>query len=163
LAFELHYLLATPSSRRFQMLIPSLPMNILTGAASQFLSGAASHASFSAKSFESNLDSGNIAGAQSFLSTLQQTLSQTGSNSAVSSGIAQVGSDLKSGNVAAAKLDFGNLRQSLEQLGQTQNSSGAGDTANASLAAMNALRQGAYSAAINLSMPASTSSLSVSL
>lgn len=143
------------------MLIPSLPMNFLSGAASQILSGAASRATTTAKGFESDLDSGNIAGAQSFLSTLQQKLSQTGSSSAVSSGIAQVGSDLKSGNTAAAKLDFSNLRQSLEQLGQTQNSTGAGDASSASLAAMNALQQSAYSAAINLSMPSGASSLSV--
>jgi hypothetical protein len=146
------------------MLIPSLPINFLSDAASQILSGAASRASSTVKGFESDLDSGNIAGAQSFLSTLQQKLSPTGADSAVSAGIAQVGNDLKSGNLAAAKLDFTNLQQSIAQSKQTQNTASAGDAAGAaSLAALNALRQGAYSAAINLSMPASTSSLSVSL
>ena len=143
------------------MLIPSLPLDFLTGAASQVLTGAASRASSAVKSFESDLDSGNVAGAQSFLSTLQQKFSQTGAASTVSSGINQIGNDLKSGNLAAAKSDFAQLKQSLMQAGQAQSGAGAGDAASSSLAAMNALQQGAYSAAINLSMPASSSSLSV--
>jgi len=143
------------------MLIPSLPLDFLSGAASQVLTGAASRAASSTKSFESNLDSGNIAGAQSFLSTLQQKLSQTGASSTVSAGVAQVSSDLKSGNVAAAKSDFAQLKQSLLQAWKTQSGAGAGNAASASQAATNALQQGAYSAAINLSMPSSASSLSV--
>jgi hypothetical protein len=161
------------------MLIPSLPVNILTGAASQFIGAVGSRAASALGGFESklnsnlssgldsslgsSLDSGNIAGAQSFLSTLQQKLSQTGSSPAISNGIAQIGSDLKSGNIAAAKTDFASLRQTLEQLGQTQGATGAGDAASTSMAAMNLLQQSAYSAAINLSMPAGASSLSVNM
>jgi len=143
------------------MLLPSLPINFLTDQAAQVLSAATSRASSAAKSFESDLDSGNIAGAQSFLSTLQQKLSETGANSAVSSGIAQIGNDLKSGNLAAARLDFADLKQSIASAKQTPNPTATGDAAGASLAALNLLQQSAYSAAIGLSMPAGSSSLSV--
>lgn len=151
------------------MHIPSLGSNVFTtaaSAASQLVSGAASRASSAVKSFESDLDSGNITGAQSFLSTLQQKISLAGQNAgtgALSSQISQIGSDLKSGNLAAAKSDTTQLQQSLSFLTQGQGTTGAGTASGAELAAYNALQQqSAYSSALNLSMPASTPSLSVS-
>lgn len=151
------------------MHIPSLPANVFTSAASaasQVLTGAANRASSAAKSFESDLDSGNITGAQSFLSTLQQKISLAGQNSgntAISSQFGQIGNDLKSGNLAAAKTDYTQLKQSLSALQQEQGTTGAGADSSSALAAYSALQQqSAYSSALNLSMPASMPSLSVS-
>lgn len=153
------------------MHIPSLGPNVFTtaaSAASQLISGAAGRASSAVKSFESDLDSGNTTGAQSFLSTLQQKISLAGQNSSLSSQLSQIGSDLKSGNVTAAKTDYAQLRQSLSSLSPSslshdQSATGAGTASNAALAAYTALQQqSAYSSALNLSMPASMPSLSVS-
>lgn len=151
------------------MHIPSLGPNVFTtaaSAASQLLSGAASRASSAVKSFESDLDSGDVSGAQSFLSTLQQKISLAGQNSgsgAISSQLSQIGSDLKTGNLAAAKTDYAQLRQSLSSLTQDQGTTGAGTASSSALAAYTALQQqSAYSSALNLSMPASMPSLSVS-
>jgi hypothetical protein len=157
------------------MHIPSLPANVFANAASaasQVLTGAANRASSTVKSFESDLDSGNITGAQSFLSTLQQKISLSGQNSgstAISSQfgsqLGQISNDLKSGNLAAAKTDYSQLQQSLSTLKQDLGTTGTGtgDGSSAALAAYNALQQqSAYSSALNLSMPASMPSLSVS-
>jgi hypothetical protein len=153
------------------MHLPSFPANVLTNAASQLLTGGATRASSALKSFESDLSSGDIGGAQSFLSTLQQKLSlgSSGSSSAISAQIAQVGSDLKSGSLTAAKADYAQLRQAISQLdesgAQSQSANGTSEGSSASLAALagfNALQQGAYSNALNLSLPSSMPSLSVS-
>jgi len=151
------------------MHIPSLGPNVFTtaaSAASQLVSGTASRASSAVKSFESDLDSGDISGAQSFLSTLQQKISLAGQNSgssAISSQLGQIGNDLKSGNLTAAKSDYAQLRQSLSSVTQDQGATGTGAASNAALAAYSALQQqSAYSSALNLSMPASMPSLSVS-
>lgn len=148
------------------MHMPSLGPNVFTtaaSAASQLVSGAASRASSALKSVGSDLDSGNVTGAQSFLSTLQQKISQAGQSTSLSSQFSLIGNDLTSGNLTAAKSDFSQLQQSLSSLSQDQSTSGAGTASSAALAAYNALQQqSAYSSALNLSMPASMPSLSVS-
>jgi hypothetical protein len=68
------------------------------------------------ESFESDLQSGNLSGAQSMFSILQQKLTAQGltvSGSAVSSQVTQLGSDLKSGNLTAAKADYATLKHTL--------------------------------------------------
>jgi hypothetical protein len=150
------------------MHIPSIPGNLFTGAVSQVLTGAASRASSTVKSFESNLDSGNsTSGAQSFLSTLGQ-LSAGGS--ALSTQAAQVGSDLQSGDLNAAQTDFAQLRKTFGHLktlsGAQESGSTSGSQDNSHIgatAAYNAMLQSAYSSAINLAMPGGTSSFSANL
>jgi hypothetical protein len=147
------------------MRIPSLPANVFTSAASQALTQAASTAASTVKNFASNLDSSNIGTPQSFLSTLQQKISVAGQNSgstSLSQQVAKLNGDLKSGNLSAAKTDYSQLEQSLSAL-KDQSTTGAGAASSAAMAAYSALQQqSAYSSALNLSMPASMPSLSVS-
>jgi hypothetical protein len=147
------------------MHIPSLPANVFTSAASQVLTGAASRAFSAVKNFTSGLDSGDAGTPQSFLSTLQQKISVAGQNNAsnpLSQQFTQLNSDLKSGNLAAAKTDYSQLQQSLSAL-KDQSTTGAGGASSAAMAAYSALQQqSAYSSALNLSMPSSMPSLSVS-
>lgn len=152
------------------MHIPSFPANVLTSAASQLLTGAASRASSAVKNLASDLGSSSTSGTQPFLSTLQQQLSPgstTAAGSALSAQITQVYNDLKSGNLTGAKADYSQLQKIVSQLKAAQTSTtgsqaSGGDDSSASLAAMNLLQQSAYSSALNLSMPASIPSLSVS-
>jgi hypothetical protein len=141
------------------MLIPSLPASVFTGAASQLLGGLAGHGASGAKGLGADLDSGNIAGAQSFLSTLQQKLAPAGQGNALSTQITQLSNDLKSGNLSAAQTDYTALKQSLDQARNAQQGTSSGS--DASGAASNLLEQSAYSAALNLSLPASAPSLSM--
>ena len=166
------------------MHIPSLPANVLTSTVSQALAGFTNRAQSAsgANSFESDLSSGNISGAQSFLSALQQKLSLEGSGAAgtaISTQITQLSNDLKSGNLTAAQTDFSSLKQTLAYqkhaaagAASSSNSSAAQGSASsasasasemAALAGYNALQQGAYAGAINLSMPANIPSLSVDM
>jgi hypothetical protein len=156
--------------------IPSLPANAFMGALSQTLTGSAARVSGGgAKGFESDLASGNIAGAQSFLSTLQQKLSTDGSGgtgTAISAQLKQVSTDLSSGNVSAAQSDFQQLKSGISQLhAQAVPGSqyGAGDL-NQALAATGvttsslasyALQQGAFTGALNLSSPSTNPSFSI--
>ncbi len=155
------------------MHMPSLPANIFTSAASQALSGLASRAPSGAKSFEADLDSGNIAGAQSFLSALQQKLSlgaSGGTGTGTSAQIAQVSNDLTSGNLTAARADFSHLQSTLAQQHHAPGASGANNGSSASsegslaaLASYNALQQGAFNSAVNLSMPGNSPSFSINM
>jgi hypothetical protein len=140
------------------MLIPSLPASMFTGAASQLLGGLTGHGASGAKGAGADLDSGSIAGAQSFLSTLQQKLAPAGQGNALSAQISQLSSDLKSGNLSGAQTDYTALKQSLNQAVNTQ---GANSGSDASGSALNMLEQSAYSAALNLSLPASAPTLSM--
>jgi ribosomal protein S20 len=153
--------------------------NLFTNAVSQTVAGFANRASSAARNFESDLQSGDIAGAQSFLTALQQKLGAQGSTpagSAVSAQIKQVSNDLQSGNLTAAQTDFSNLQLSISQLKHrpglpaSGNRSGAqapgsaGTTTSSALADLqsyNPLQQNAFSGALNLSLPASVPSLSV--
>jgi hypothetical protein len=154
------------------MHIPSLPANVFTSAASQALSGLASRAPSGPNTFESDLNSGNFAGAQSFLSTLQQKLSlgsAGGTGTAVSAQIAQVSNDLTAGNLTAARTDYSHLKSALAQQHHGQTSGSTAQTASAagsslaSLASYNALQQGAFNSAVNLTMPGNSPSLSVNM
>jgi hypothetical protein len=155
------------------MHIPSLPANIFTAAASQALSGLASRATSGPKTFEADLDSGNIAGAQSFLSTLQQKLSLGavgGTGTAISAQIAQVSNDLTAGNLTAARSDYSHVQSALAQQHHAQASSNsttqAASAAGSSLAALasyNASQEGAFNSAVNLSMPGNSPSLSINM
>jgi hypothetical protein len=157
------------------MHIPSLPMNVFTNAVSQALSSPASRATSGEKSFESDLVSGNISGAQSFLSTLQTKLSLGSSGaagSAISAQIAKVGNDLKLGNLTAAQADFSHLKLAVSNsaglaasnLNQSIDAAGsASDSSLAALASYNSLQQSAFAGAVNLSMPGNVPSLSVNL
>ena len=74
-----------------------------------------------------DLQSGNLAAAQSDFATLQKAFSQpaTGSDSTstastsnlVAQAVNQLATDLKSGNLSAAQKDFSALQQDLEKLG----------------------------------------------
>lgn len=154
--------------------------NPLTNVVSQAVTGIANRASSAVKGFESDLQSGNLSGAPSFLSALQQGLTTQGPNSAearISSQISQVSSDLQSGNLTAAQADFSNLQLTLAQTRHTPNNPSnprtavttpapvsSSSSANASLAALesyNSLDQNAFNTALNLSLPASVPSLSI--
>ncbi len=157
------------------MHISALPANVFASAVSQPLNGSVARASSHTSSFESDLESGNIAGAQSFLSALQQKLSSNGSSatgSAIAAQIKQVSSDLSSGNINAAQADFSKLKLAVKQQapsvshsnngaknqGQALASSASSLTA---LGSYSALQQNAYANALNLSLPSSNSSFSV--
>jgi hypothetical protein len=156
----------------------SLPSSsMLTSAVSQAVQGFANRASSQLKTFTDDVESSNVPAAQSFLSTLQQKVtSQYGfaTGSALSSQFAQVKSDLQSGNLTGAQSDFSNLQASLSQAKQstkrtatsgstgTTGSGSANNTVAPELYSSNALQQAAYNSALNLSMPASVPTLSVS-
>jgi hypothetical protein len=150
----------------------------LTTAATQAVTSLAKRASTAATNFESDLQSGNVGGAQSFLATLQTKLgaqSSTAPGSAISSQITQVSNDLKIGDLSAAQNDFATLRVGLSTLKKatTQpiatNGSGSatgtsGATSNSPLAALqsyNALEQSAYNSALSLALPQAAPTLSV--
>ena len=157
--------------------------NLFTQAVSQVANGFANRASTQVKSFESDLQSGDMNGAQSFLTSLRQKLGtavSTPAGSAVSAQITQVSNDLTAGNLTAAQSDFSSLQLSLSAAkhrpGQQENrgnanppaavSAGASSaaTAQSALAALQSpsvLQQEAFNSALNLSLPASLPSLSV--
>lgn len=158
-----------------QFAIPSI--NSATNLVSQTLSGFANRASTAAQNFESDLQSGNITGAQSFLSALQQKLS-VGSTGAPGTGLspqfAQVSQDLTTGDLAGADSDFSQLEAVFSQLkhGAQAPTSGprldnniasrmTGDPSLEGLSGNYLLQQSAYNNALNLSVPSSVPSLSV--
>ena len=158
-----------------QFAIPSI--SSATNLVSQTMSGFANRASTAAKNFESDLQSGNITGAQSFLSALQQKLS-AGTSGAAGTGLApqfaQVSQDLTAGDLAGADSDFSQLESVFSQLkhgGQTpslglqlENNIASRMTGDPSLGGLSGdylLQQSAYNNALNLSVPASVPSLSV--
>lgn len=156
------------------MHIPSLPLNIIPNAAIQTVSSLVNRASSGVKGFESDLDSGNLTGAQSFLSTLEQKLSLGGANgasSAFSSQIAQVSNDLQSGDLIAAHADFATLKMALAQRqNETSNSGNSAQNQTASaqgslaaLALSSTLQQNAFAGAVNLSAPGNVPSFSISM
>jgi len=158
--------------------IPSInPANLV----SQAVNSLANRVSSAAGNFESDLQSGNIAGAQSFLTALEQKLAAPGSKipgSPIASQLSQISSDLKSGDLNAAQTDFSSLRTGLSHLrtgsgwpasGSTPTPAGtssassdlAPDPSLAALLSYNSLQQNAFNGALNLSMPATFPSLSV--
>lgn len=148
--------------------LPSI--NPIANAVSQVMTSFASRASTAAQNFESDLQAGNVSGAQSFLSALQQKLSAGNTGSAttgLSSQFAQVQSDLTTGNLAGAESDFSSLEQAMSQLkhGTGPQSAGTAWPPQNNLAGAKTtapwmdpsylLQQSAYNSALNLSMPAS--------
>jgi len=102
------------------MQIPGLSGNILASVLPQALTGSAtraasSPATFDPATFESDLQSRNLTGAESFLSTLQQTLTSTGTGAAASAQIQRVSTDLTSGDLNAAQTDFSHLKLIMAQ------------------------------------------------
>ncbi len=144
--------------------------NLLTSALSQTVAGFAGHASAALKGFDSDLDSGNLSGAQSFLSALQQKVNARGqapAGGAISGEFAQVNQDLQSGDLVSAHADFASLKSSLAHLNQPGSSTAPPSSADpgsslASLQSLNLLQQSAYNSALHLTLPTSMPSLSVS-
>jgi hypothetical protein len=153
------------------------PAGPLANVASQAVAALANRASTSATNFESDLQSGNIGGAQPFLATLQTKLGVQSPNtpgSTISAQIAQVSSDLKAGDLSAAQNDFASLRAGLSHAtkgaslpiagngtGSATGASGAAsDSPLAALQSYNVL-QSAYNSALNLSLPEAAPTLSV--
>lgn len=103
------------------MLFPGLSANLFASVLPQALTRSAMHAAsspatFEPANFESDLQSRNISGAESFLSTLQQELTSTGSAATgASAQIQQVSTDLSSGDLNAAQADFSHLKLILGQ------------------------------------------------
>lgn len=92
------------------MVIPGLAANILASVLPQALTGS-TRAPASPATFESELQSSNLSGAQSFLSTLQQELTSEGSGGiAASAQLQRVSTDLSSGDLNAAQADFSHLK-----------------------------------------------------
>lgn len=158
--------------------------NLFTQAVSQIANGLANRASSQVKSFESDLQSGDMNGAQSFLTSLRQKLGtavSTPAGAATSAQITQVSNDLTAGNLTAAQSDFSNLQLGLSAAkhrpGQPENRgsanppaaisgtasspSTASQSALAALQSPSVLQQEAFNSALNLSLPASLPSLSV--
>lgn len=144
--------------------------NLLTSTLSQTVAGLAGHATAALKGFDADLDSGNVSGAQSFLSALQQKVNARGqapAGGAISGEFAQVNQDLQSGDLVSARADFASLRSSLAHLNQpgsstAQSSSADPSSSLASLQSLNLLQQSAYNSALHLTLPTSMPSLSVS-
>ncbi|HZP04890.1 MAG TPA: hypothetical protein VFB43_08320 [Terracidiphilus sp.] len=103
------------------MQIPGLSANIFASVLPQALTGSAartasSPATFEPKTFESDLQSRDLAGAQSFLSTLQLGLTSAGIGGATASAqIQKVSTDLTSGDLNAAQTDFSHLKLIMAQ------------------------------------------------
>lgn len=152
--------------------------NLFTQAVSQIANGFASRASSQVKSFESDLQSGDMNGAQSFLTALRQKLGTTVSTpagAATSAQITQVSNDLTAGNLTAAQTDFSSLQLSLSQAkhrpsqtsgpaqasGLPQATPASSQSALAALQSPEILQQSAFNSALSLSMPPSLPSLSV--
>ncbi len=155
--------------------------NLFPNTIQQTVAGFASRASNALHSFESDLQSGDVAGAQSFLSTLEQKAGAQGAapaGSGIATQFSQVSSDLQSGNLTAAQSDFSSLATSLSQLrhavqpkstlvgsdpssGATQSSTSAQSSPMSELQSLNVLAQGAYNTALNLTLPAAVPSLSL--
>ncbi|HTV16361.1 MAG TPA: hypothetical protein VME68_16705 [Acidobacteriaceae bacterium] len=137
----------------------------LSNLASQAITGFASRAATAAKNFESDLQSGNIAGAQSFLSALEQKLSPGNTGSSLSSQFSQVSSDLAAGNLSGAQSDFSQLEQMISgvkpgtvSLLSSSSASAAGGSSPTNPQSTLAdsgylLQQNAYNSALNLSLP----------
>ncbi len=150
----------------------------LSSVASQAITSLANRASTAATNFETDLQSGNIAGAQSFLGALQQKLgSQTtgAAGSAISAQITKVSNDLKSGDLSAAQTDFTSLNLNFlrAQRGTSWSASANGaapasgasaspaDPSQAALQSYNVMQQMAFNSALNLSLPEAVPTLSV--
>ncbi len=155
------------------MLAAALPTsNFLASALSQTVAGFAGHASAALKGFDADLDSGDVSGAQTFLSALQQKVNARGeapAGGAISGQFAQVNQDLQSGDLVTARADFSNLRSSLGHLHPPERgalaetpSSAAPSSSLATLQSLNLLQQSAYNSALHLTLPPSSPSLSVS-
>lgn len=133
----------------------SLPANIFTSAVSNALSGLTSRVSTTARSFASDL---------------QQAQSGSG---AISSSLTQLGSDLQSGSLSAAQADYASLQQAIAlkkaaaSAGSHSSAQGTGssssDSVLAALQNSGVLQQSAYNSALNLSMPAAASSISLNI
>ncbi|MFP5228803.1 MAG: hypothetical protein ACLGXA_14375 [Acidobacteriota bacterium] len=149
--------------------------NLLTSTLSQTVAGFAGRASSTIKGFDSDLDSGNLSGAQSFLSALQQKATAQGAapaGSAISTQFAQVGQDLQAGNAAAARSDFSTLTSSLAHLhhaGKAGSSNlvpastaSTDPSSPAALQSLNLLQQSAYNSALQATLPPNLPSFSVS-
>ena len=149
--------------------------SLVTSALSQTVAGFAGRASAELKGFDADLDSGNLSGAQSFLSALQQKASAQGAapaGSSISSEFAQVRQDLHGNDLIAARSDFATLKSDLAQMhraGQTpgaasgQTSAGSSDSSSplSALQSLNLMQQSAYNSALHLTLPSSVPSLSV--
>jgi len=157
--------------------IPSI--SPLANVAAQAVNALASRASTTATNSGSELQSGNVAGAQSFLTALQQKLGAQGATAgdAISAQMTQLSNDLKTGDLSAAQNDLSSLRVGvfhLKGMGWPASGNGSatggpasdpsGAIAPASLAALasyNGLEQSAFNGALNLSLPEAVPSLSV--
>jgi len=151
--------------------------NLFSSAVEQAVSGFASRASAAIKGFESDVQAGNGAGAQSFLSALQQKVTAQGApaSGTVSAQFSQVSNDLQAGNLLAAQADFSTLATSLSQLkhrsaqpsASANNSqpstpnSGDGNSDLPTLQSLSGLQQSAYDSALSLSLPSAVPSLSI--
>jgi hypothetical protein len=162
------------------MHLPLPSISPMSDVLSQTLTSFAGRASTTAKNFESDLQSGNIAGAQSFLSALQQKMTSGSTGTAGNDLALQFGkirNELTTGDLAGAQSDFSGLEQVLSQLkhgsaGQTtapgtgvQTSAGGtqgvmGAPAQLPFDSSYLLQQSAYNNALNLSVPASIPSFS---
>src|ERR1017187_2961465 len=96
-----------------------LASSIFSGLGSQAAQKSTSAGSSIESTFDSDLQSGNVSGAQSIFSALQQKMlaqssgSTTATRSALSSQLAQLGQDLKSSNLTAAQSDFATIRSNV--------------------------------------------------
>jgi len=163
--------------------------NLFTNTVQQTVANFASRASNAIHSFESDLQSGDVAGAQSFLSALEQKAAAQGAapaGSNLATQFTQVSNDLQSGNLTAAKSDFSTLATGLAQIRHSpaqpkstivrsepgsfamQNSAASQNSASAppsspmsELQSLNVLAQGAYNTALNLTLPTAVPSLSL--
>ena len=150
--------------------------------ASSLFSGAGSKIAqqWPAKGLGSDLQSGNIAGAQSSFAALQQKLSAQGSSTAgsstsVSGEMTQLGQDLNAGNLGAAQADFASLKLGLSRGPVTQlhhthtqpvlsvGSGGApgSSTLTPALQAYSSLQQDPLNSALSSSMMVNPSTFSV--
>jgi hypothetical protein len=150
----------------------------LSSIASQAMSSFASRAATATKVFGSDLESGNVAGARSFLATLEQEFSTGNSgtkSNPLSSQFAQVSNDLSTGDLSRAQSDFSQLEMAISNFKhdsggltssfgpQTKYNASAAPSApgNSSLSALNPsylMQQSAYNSALNLSVPATVPS-----
>jgi hypothetical protein len=118
------------------MQIPGLSANIFASVLPQAPTGSAartasSPATFEPKTFESDLQSRDLAGAQSFLSTLQLGLTSAGIGGATASAqIQKVSTDLSSGDLNAAQADFSHLKLIMTQPHTTASAASGNTTSN---------------------------------
>jgi outer membrane protein assembly factor BamD (BamD/ComL family) len=154
-----------------------LASSLFSNAGSHMAQKASQQGSSVGTQFESDLQSGNLAGAKSIFAALQQKLAAQGSSAAGSSNTAsgsltKLGSDLQAGNLAAARADYASLKQRFANgpasathqvpgSAGAQAGTGASDPLSAAIQAYSSLQQNPINSSLNTALLNSGNTISI--